>query len=68
MHLHELTSSTVDDWPYLSLAAVFETLTNLTATLPRCGVEDITPLLDIAHELGEWTCNAFPRELPLARR
>jgi hypothetical protein len=43
-------------------------LMNLTAMLPRCGVEDIAPLLDRTHELGEWTCNAFPRDLPLARR
>ena len=68
MHLQELTSSTVDDWAIFSVAGSFERLTHLTALLPRCGVEDIEPLLDMANELGVWTCNALPRELPLARR
>jgi hypothetical protein len=67
-HLQELTSSTVDDWAIFSVVGSFEMLTHLTALLPRCGVEDIEPLLDMANELGVWTCNALPRELPRARR
>jgi hypothetical protein len=68
MRLHLLTESTMRNWPMGSMAEAFETLTKLTATLPRCGVEDIEPLLDMTHELGEWMKNVFPRDLPLVRR
>ena len=67
-NVHELAESTLYDWPYYSLTESFEALTKLTALLPRCGVEDITPLLDMTHELGEWMYNAFPRELPSPHR
>jgi hypothetical protein len=44
INLHELATSTARDWPYYSLAEAFAALTELTATLPRCGVEDTAPL------------------------
>jgi len=68
MHLHELALSTVRDWPYYSLAEAFASLTELTTTLPRCGVEDTAPLLEITREFGEWMQHAFPRALPPPHR
>ena len=68
MHLHELALSTARDWPYYSLAEAFAALTELTATLPRCGVEDTAPLLEMTRDLGEWMQHAFPRELPPPHR
>ena len=51
-----------------SLAEAFASLTELTTTLPRCGVEDTAPLLEMTRELGEWMQHAFPRALPLPHR
>ena len=63
-YLDILTSSTVDDWAMFSVTGSFEALTHLTAILSRWGMADITPLLDMADELGVWACNACPRDPP----
>jgi hypothetical protein len=50
-----------------ALAEAFAALTELTAPLPRCGVKDTAPLLEMTRALGEWMQLCLSQRSPAVR-